>query len=393
MSDVSSTSINFDAILGGTGPVFICTRGVVRAGGSDETLVPGCVLQADSNAHNLEPWGGSNPVLGVLLEPITAGTTAVAARVLMRGSVKPDHIHVYNATANTELTATQWNTMKAYGFPSTSFQYRPVGVISGTLKDELTTPLTGITITLKDSDGNTVDTTTTALVTGAYSFSNVTVGSYTLNVAATDDYLALSTASVVTENTTTTTNLVQYWAVGDIAGVLQDEDETKRAGIVVTLKDAEGTVIDTVETTAVTGAFEFTDIPIGTYTLNVPATATYYATVDQEVIVLGGLEADGDIKSLFKVGSITGVCTDDAEPAVKLEGVSLTCMLVGSEGDPEYGPVLSDADGVYTFEDVRVGTAWKIIAVLAEHDTETVTDITVATDTATELDIVLDVTT
>lgn len=305
MSDVSSASVDFNAILGGTGPVFICSRGVVRAGGTDETLVPGCVLQADANAHNLEPWGGSNPPLGILLEPITATTTAQLANVLVRGYVKPDHVHIYGATENVELTAAQWNTMRVYGFPSTTFQYRPVGVISGTLKDEDETALTGITITLKDADGATVATTTSAETTGAYSFSAVTVGSYTLNVAATATYYALSEAVAVTENATTTKNLEQ----------------------------------------------------------------------------------------LFKVGSIAGVCSDNGEPANLLEGVSLICYLTGHSGDPEYGPVLSDENGEYEFEDVRVGDAWIITATLAGHDDETVTDITVATDTETELDIVLDVTT
>jgi len=306
MSDVSSASYDFDAILGGTGPVFIVSRAVVRAGGSDETLVPGCVLQADANAHNLEPWGGSNPPLGILLEPITATTTAQLANVLVRGSVKPDHVHIYGASANVELTAAQWNTMRVYGFPSTTFDYRPIGAISGTLKDEDDTARAGVTITLKDGDGNTIGTATTAVSTGIYSFSAITAG---------------------------------------------------------------------------------------TYYLNVPETDTYYATTSQKVIVAENATTTANITSLFKVGSIAGVCTDNADPAVELEGVSLTCMLVGSEADPEYGPVLSGADGSYEFPAVRVGTAWKIVAVLAGHDTETVTDITVATDTETELDIVLDVTT
>jgi hypothetical protein len=184
----------------------------------------------------------------------------------------------------------------------------------------------------------------------------------------------------------------EYDAVGVISGTLLDEDDTVRNGIVVTLKDAEGTTIGTATTAAVTGAYSFTQVPVGTYYLNVPATSTYYATTSQAAVVTENATTTAAIVSLFKVGSIAGICTNDDTPAVELDGVSLTCMLVGSEGDPEYGPVLSGADGAYEFPAVRVGIAWKIIAVLAAHDTETVTDITVATDTETELDIVLDVT-
>lgn len=308
MSDFSSstTQIDFSAIVAATGPYFIVPRAVVRAGGSNEVLVPGCVLQADSNAHNLEPWGGSNSPLGILLEPITATATAQVANVLVKGHVKPDHVHIYNAIANIELTAANWYQMKACGLPSNSFKYRPIGAISGTLKDE---------------------------------------------------------------------------------------DDTARAGIVVTLKNAAGDTIGTATTAVSTGAYSFTGITTGDYFLNVPATSVYYATTSQPVAVTENATTTANITSLFKVGSIAGVCSDDADPAVELEGVSLTCMLVGSEGDPEYGPVLSGADGAYEFPAVRVGEAWKIIAVLAGHDTETVTDITVATDTETKLDITLDVTT
>lgn len=306
MSDVSSTSYDFNAILGGTGGVFICTRGVVRAGGSNESLVPGCVLEADSNAHVLQPWAGTNPPLGILLEPLTASATAQLAKVLMRGSVKPDHVHIYDATANIELTATQWNMLSVYGFKSTTAQYRPVGVISGTLKDE---------------------------------------------------------------------------------------DDTARAGIVVTLKDADGNVITTATTAVSTGAFSFAGLTTGDYTLNVPATSVYYATTAQAATVTENATTTANIVSLFKVGSIAGTCTDDDTPAVALEGASVICYLTGHSGAPEYGPVLSGADGSYEIPDVRVGTAWIVAASLAGHDTEVVDPVTVATDTETELNLTLDVTT
>jgi len=307
MSDVSSASYNMLAILAGTGPHFIVSRAVVRAGGSvNEALVPGCVLQADTNAHNLEPWNGTNTPLGILLQPITATTSAQLADVLVRGHVKPEHVHIFNATANVKLTAAQWNQMKASGLPSASYDYRPIGAISG---------------------------------------------------------------------------------------ALEDEDGTARAGIVVTLKDAAGTTIGTATSAVSTGAYSFTGITTGEYYLNVPATSVYYATTSQPVSVTENATTTANITSLFKVGSIAGICTDDDTPAVELEGVSLICYLTGHSGDPEYGPVLSGADGAYEFENVRVGTAWIITASLTGHDTETVSSITVETDTETELDIVLDVTT
>ncbi len=185
----------------------------------------------------------------------------------------------------------------------------------------------------------------------------------------------------------------EYDAVGVISGTLKDEDDTARAGIVVTLKDGAGTTIGTATTAVSTGAYSFTQVPVGTYYLNVPATSVYYATTSQEVIVAENATTTANIESLFKVGSIAGVCTDNDTPAVELEGVSLICYLSGHSGAPEYGPVLSGADGAYEFPAVRVGTAWIIAASLTGHDTETVTDITVETDTETELDIVLDVTT
>ena len=308
MSDFSSstTQIDFTAIVAATGPYFIMPRAIVRAGGSNEVLVPGCVLQADSNAHNLEPWGGTNSPLGILLEPITATSTAQVANVLVKGHVKPDHVHIYNATANIELTAANWYQMRACGLPSVSFKYRPIGAISGTLKDEDGTARAGITVTLKNASGDTIGTATTAVSTGAYSFTGITTG---------------------------------------------------------------------------------------TYYLNVPATSVYYATVSQPVVVAENATTTANITSLFKVGSIAGVCSDDDTPPVLLEGVSLICYLTGHSGAPEYGPVLSNEDGEYEFPAVRVGTAWIVTASLAGHDNETAGSITVATDTETELNLTLDVTT
>jgi hypothetical protein len=305
--DLQSAEITMFQILG-SGKFVIVNRGVLRASGANEELEPGCLLQADaSGVQNLEPWDGSSAVLGVLLEGITATSAAQTCKVLARGNVKNEHCYVFNATLGKQrLTPAQWTIARASGINPQGNEYMPLGTISGTLKDEDDTVRNGIVVTLKDADGNTIGTATTAAVTGAYSFAS---------------------------------------------------------------------------------------IPVGTYYLNVPATSTYYATVSQAAVVTENATTTAAIVSLFKVGSIAGICTDNDEPANLLEGVSLTCMLVGSEGDPEYGPVLSGADGAYEFPAVRVGIAWKIIAVLAAHNTETVTDITVATDTETELDIVLDVTT
>lgn len=394
MSDFSSstTQIDFTAIVAATGPYFIMPRAIVRAGGSNEVLVPGCVLQADSNAHNLEPWGGTNSPLGILLEPITATSTAQVANVLVKGHVKPDHVHIYNANANIELTAANWYQMRACGLPSVSFKYRPIGAISGTLKDEDDTARAGITVTLKNASGDTIGTATTAESTGAYSFTGITTGTYYLNVPATSVYYAtVSQPVVVAENATTTANIESLFKVGVIDGNLVDEDATALEGVVVTLKDSDGNTVAT-DTTDASGDFDFAAVTVGTYTLNTAATATYYALADS-VTVTEDATTVANMEALFKVGSIAGVCSDDDEPANLLEGVSLICYLSGHSGDPEYGPVLSNADGEYEFPAVRVGTAWIVTASLAGHDTKTADPVTVATDTETELNLTLDVTT
>lgn len=303
----SSTTISMFQILGG-GKRAIFSRGIVRASGANEALEPGCVLQADSSGvQNLEPWDGSSAVLGVLLEPVTATSSAQICKVLAAGKVKSEHIYIYSATlGKVNPTAAQWAILHASHITPVGTEYRPIGAISGTLKDE---------------------------------------------------------------------------------------DDTARAGIVVTLKNAAGDTIGTATTAVSTGAYSFTGITTGDYFLNVPATAVYYATTSQPVAVTENATTTANITSLFKVGSIAGVCSDDGDPANLLKGVSLICYLTGHSGDPEYGPVLSNADGEYEFPAVRVGTAWIVKASLAGHDDETANPVTVATDTETELNLTLDVTT
>lgn len=305
MSDVTSSTLSMLAIISSAKKPIVASRKIVRAGGANESLEPGCLLQADANATRLEPWGGVNAVLGVLLEPITATTSEQIADVLCTGAVKNENVYIYNATlGKVTPSAAQWAIVAASGIVPVGVLYQAVGAIDGNLVDEDDMPLNAVVVTLKDADGNTIATDTTD-VSGGFDFSGIAVGTYTLNTAATDTYYALADSVTVTENATT----------------------------------------------------------------------------------VAAMEA------LFKVGSIAGVCSDNDEPAQLLENVSLICYLSGHSGIPEYGPVLSNADGEYEFPAVRVGTAWIVTASLAGHDDETADPVTVATDTETELNLTLDVTT
>lgn len=130
MSDLSSATYNFDAILGGSGNETIVGRSIIRPSSSDLALVPGTVLQVvAATPQHLTIWDGqtNTTVAGILLEPVTATATAKVVSVLASGSFKNKAVNVYSDGADDpNPTAAQLNQMQVQsGLIATGFEYAP----------------------------------------------------------------------------------------------------------------------------------------------------------------------------------------------------------------------------------------------------------------------------
>jgi sarcosine oxidase gamma subunit len=167
------------------------------------------------------------------------------------------------------------------------------GAISGTVYldanknskyDSGDTGLSGITVTLKDSNGNTIATTNTDS-NGNYSFPGLAPGSYTVSVPNTASGYALETANplnatVTAGNTTGNVNFGYLPQTGSLSGTVYldcnknskyDTGDAALSGVTVTLKDSNGNTIAT-KTTDSNGNYSFTGLAPGNYTVSVPAT-------------------------------------------------------------------------------------------------------------------------
>ena len=150
----------------------------------------------------------------------------------------------------------------------------------------------GVTITLRDGDGNVVGTTTTA-GDGGYGFANLPAGDYTVEVDATTlppgsnptfdaDGIATPNTATVTLGPAETNDDIDFgfngngaigdrvWRDDDGDGV-QDAGELGINGVTVTLRDAGGNALAT-QVTAGDGNYTFGNLLDGDYTVEIDAT-------------------------------------------------------------------------------------------------------------------------
>jgi len=175
------------------------------------------------------------------------------------------------------------------------FGYIGTGGLSGTLYvdanknsslDSGEAKLGGITVTLKDSNGNVVTTAITDN-NGLYSFTGLMAGTYTVVAPSTANGYSLETtnpltAIVVVGQSTPNKNfgyISNVAAVGSLSGVAYVDlngDKTYNAGepllsgVVITLIKPGGATATT--TTNTSGFYQFTGLPAGSYTVSAPAT-------------------------------------------------------------------------------------------------------------------------
>jgi len=174
------------------------------------------------------------------------------------------------------------------------------GTITGSVLEDVDNndtgniPIPGVTVTLVDSNGNVVGTTTTDQ-NGNYTFTDVPPGNYTLVETNLPGYLDVGDADGGNPNTTTpvTVNPGQTTTVGPFvderpatigdtvwldanANGLQDAGEAGIPGVTVQVKDSTGIVVGTAITDT-NGNYSFTVAP-GTYSVTVTTPSGFVAT-------------------------------------------------------------------------------------------------------------------
>ena len=234
----------------------------------------------------------------------------------------------------------------------------PVGTISGTVTIE-GTAASGITATLSSG------ATTTTGSGGSFAFSGVEAGTYTVTISGFPEDATFAqvtqSATIATDGQNVQLNFAGEYirssaVVGNVVAADAmmsggDGQPETLAGVTVTL-GGEHAMGETMET-AEDGGFAFTGLRAGTYTVtisNFPEDVSF-ETVSVEVEVEVGEVGNADFTGHF-------IRTSAVEGQVVIEGEGLagvTVTLSGGPADESY-TMLTDADGMYRFEELRPGS-------------------------------------
>ncbi|MEO7715843.1 MAG: SdrD B-like domain-containing protein [Capsulimonas sp.] len=289
--------------------------------------------------------------------------------------------------------------VKTQDAPNNNFDYLlPTGSLSGVLYldgnknsglDTGEPGLSGITVTLKDADGKIVATATSD-ANGAYAFTGITIGSYTVTAPDTASGDTLETAGslpvTVTANHESPNNNFGYLLpVGSLSGTLYvdgnknsafEGGEATLSGITVTLKDANGGVVATT-TTGSNGAYSFTGLTIGSYTVTAPATAAgdnLETAGSLSVTVTADKDApNNNFGYILPVGTLSGTLYVDANKNSTLNtgeaGLSgITVNLLDGSG-AIVATTTTGSDGTYSFASLTIGSYTVAAPATAGDDT------------------------
>ena len=233
----------------------------------------------------------------------------------------------------------------------------PVGTISGTVTIE-GTAASGITATLSSG------ATTTTGSGGSFAFSGVEAGTYTVTISGFPEDATFAqvtqSATIATDGQNVQLNFAGEYirssaVVGNVVAADAmmsggDGQPETLVGVTVTLggEHAMGETMETGED----GGFMFTGLRAGTYTVTIsdfPEDVSF-ETVSVEVEVEVGEVGSADFTGHF-------IRTSAVEGQVVIEGEGLagvTVTLSGGPADESY-TAMTDADGMYRFEDLRPG--------------------------------------
>ncbi|GEP41717.1 hypothetical protein BGE01nite_10080 [Brevifollis gellanilyticus] len=371
----------------------------------DDPLSGVTLTLKDSNGDDID----SNPFAAGIQPTIalTNGTGAYLFAGLRPGTyrvVETDPAGYFSVTSNTVSSV---NVAAGTTTTGVNFVDEEPGSISGTVMadtdndDDGDAPINGVTLTLKDLNGDDIDsdpltagvqpTTTTTNASGAYTFTNVAPGSYLIVETDLAGYVSVTPntvgpATVVAGAATTGADFVDEQTAGINGTVLADNDnddlgDDPISGVTITLKDSNGDDIDsdpltagvqpTTTTTNASGAYSFSNLTPGNYRVVETDPAGYFSVTPNTlapVIVLAGMPTN-DVNFVDEeAGSITGTVLADADNDddgdAPLSGVTLT--LKDSSGNdidsdditPGVQPTTTttDASGVYTFSGLVPGS-------------------------------------
>lgn len=218
---------------------------------------------------------------------------------------------------------------------------RPIGNLTG-LVSVGGAPISGATLALTGPENRT----TTTAATGVYSFTDLTLGDYTVTPTAMGFNCPAANATILAFQTTTL-NITCTPQVGRVNGTIR-LDLSPAAGVAVTARQGTTTVAST--TTGSNGTYSFPSLLPGLYTIAMtPPPNAVCPTTQRDVTVQSNLTTTADFDCTSAPGSVTGTVRVDA---VGRAGVTVTM----TQGTTTIGTATTVADGSYTIPNVQPGS-------------------------------------
>ena len=257
---------------------------------------------------------------------------------------------IYDGYASVDVTSISVVSNKSTNVTVSALSSK-FGTVSGTVTDNASEGLSGALVLLTNvADGTRTYTISTG-TDGSFSRGNIETGVYSVTVSL-QGYgtVSLEQSITISSGLETSVGTVKLTpTTGKIIGTVTYSDKSDHSGITVTLKNTSGTAVDSIVTTE-SGAFEFTDVAPGSYTV-VPS-ATGYGGTDGSVTVKAGNTYEVNLEALSSVyGTVSGTVTDNAS-----EGLSGVLVLLTNKTDGTKTYTISTGtDGTFSRGNIETG--------------------------------------
>jgi hypothetical protein len=231
----------------------------------------------------------------------------------------------------------------------TSTRTMGVGNITGFVKDQNGTTVAGATVSY--SRGGIYGTTTTNS-SGAYTFTDLTIGDYSL-WASKEEYGCGEANATVEANKTTWANITLLPHIyASVVGYVNDTSGNAIVGATVTLSKTG--ITPRTATTNATGYYNFSNVVFGAYNINATKTGYNISSTTVNVTTSTTYWVNFTLAAVVTTGTLKGFVKTSA--GVAIQGATVAIMSIPAA-------VTTDNDGMYRFDNnITAGTYTLTIA-------------------------------
>ena len=242
--------------------------------------------------------------------------------------------------------------------------------ISGVAYNPSASPLAGVSVSVS---GPSTESTTSG-VNGAYAFTDLAPGTYTVDFSSTDPTLVSPATAKVTITAGGTTSTVDghFLAGAQINGVVNDPNASPATGVTVTATGPDSATT----TTDGSGAYSLVGLSPGDYSLTFHLDGYLDpAPVPVTVVDYGTTVAAPDV-ALIAPSTVSGTVTDAASTPVAGATVSID--------GPSFSQTTTAGDGTYSFTGLAVGDYTLTVSASGFVDATAAVSVTAAGSTVTQ---------